>query len=201
MRKLQLLDDQHLVVNFTNGCQQSFNQLLNRHKQKVYAFIMMKVKDPDVAEDIFQDTFIKVVNTLKGGKYQEEGRFASWLMRIAHNLVIDYFRRAKRMPSFEAGGNDDDDFDVFSIIRIPDTNIEDQLIKQQTHEQLHKLIAKLPKEQKEVLFMRLYADMSFQEIADQTKVSINTALGRMRYAIINLRKLMEENKLYVSMSA
>lgn len=200
MRKLQLLDDQYLVANFTQGCQQSFNLLLDRHKQKVYAFIMMKVKDPVVSEDIFQDTFIKVVNTLKSGKYQEEGRFASWVMRIAHNLVIDYFRKAKRMPSFEIAQDDDEDFDIFSILRIHDNNVEDLMIRRQTHDQLLRLIECLPKEQKEVLYMRHFADMSFQEIADQSEVSINTALGRMRYAIINLRRLIVEHKLSLEAS-
>jgi RNA polymerase sigma-70 factor (ECF subfamily) len=195
MRKLQMKNDHDLVMDYIHGNQASFDELLSRHRSKVFSYIMLMVKDQDVAEDIFQDTFIKVIKTLKTGKYTEEGKFLSWVMRIAHNLVIDHFRRAKRMPSVEKGAGED--YDVFSFIKIPDSSPEEKLMKQQTYDRLQKLIEKLPKEQKEVLYMRHYADMSFQEIADQTQVSINTALGRMRYAIINLRKLMHEHQMHL----
>ncbi len=184
----QLIDDKELVNLYLRGDQSSFEVLLNRHKNRVYSYICQLVKDKMLAEDIFQDTFIKVVHTLNSGKYNEEGKFLPWVMRIAHNLVIDYFRRIKKMPSYES---DDEDFDIFSTIKKPESSIEELLIENQMIEDIQSLIAKLPKDQKDVLFLRTYADLSFNEIAEQTKVSINTALGRMRYALINLRKLMK----------
>ncbi len=184
----QLIDDKELVNLYLGGDQSSFEVLLNRHKNRVYSYICQLVKDKMLAEDIFQDTFIKVVHTLNSGKYNEEGKFLPWVMRIAHNLVIDYFRRIKKMPSYES---DDEDFDIFSTIKKPESSIEELLIENQMIEDIQSLIAKLPKDQKDVLFLRTYADLSFNEIAEQTKVSINTALGRMRYALINLRKLMK----------
>ncbi len=184
----QLIDDKELVNLYLRGDQSSFEVLLNRHKNRVYSYICQLVKDKMLAEDIFQDTFIKVVHTLNSGKYNEEGKFLPWVMRIAHNLVIDYFRRNKKMPSYES---DDEDFDIFSTIKKPESSIEELLIENQMIEDIQSLIAKLPKDQKDVLFLRTYADLSFNEIAEQTNVSINTALGRMRYALINLRKLMK----------
>lgn len=191
MRK-QLMDDHQLVKDYVSGNQASFEILLNRHRAKVYSYILLMVKDQTAAEDIFQDTFIKVIKTLQGGKYTEEGKFLPWVMRISHNLIIDHFRRNKRMPSFQT---EDDDFNIFDVIRIPEQNIEDKLIKEQLHTDVKKLIEMLPKEQKEVLYMRHYAEMSFNEIAEQTNVSINTALGRMRYALINLRKMIRQHNL------
>lgn len=194
MRK-HLLDDQELVMDYIRGNESSFETLLNRHRAKVYSYIVLMVKDHTVAEDIFQDTFIKVIKTLKSGKYTEEGKFLPWVMRISHNLIIDHFRKAKRMPAFESN---DEEFDIFDVIRIPDKSIEDRIIREQVHIDIRKLIEQLPKEQKEVLFMRHYADMSFNEIAEQTNVSINTALGRMRYALINLRKLIEKHQMQLT---
>jgi RNA polymerase sigma-70 factor (ECF subfamily) len=191
MRK-HLLDDQELVNDYINGNEASFEILMSRHRAKVYSYIVLMIKDQTVAEDIFQDTFIKVIKTLKSGRYTEEGKFLPWVMRISHNLIIDHFRKAKRMPAFESN---DEEFDIFDVIRIPDKSAEDILIKEQIHVDVRKLIELLPKEQKEVLFMRHYADMSFNEIAEQTQVSINTALGRMRYALINLRKLIDKHKM------
>src|SRR5688572_2666308 len=150
------------------------------------------VKDQVTSEDIFQDTFIKVIRTLKSGKYTEEGKFLPWVMRISHNLIIDHFRKAKKMPMYDSKN---EDFDIFKMVRIPDTNAEDRMMKEQSYRNINRLIEKLPKEQKEVLYMRHFADMSFNEIAEQTNVSINTALGRMRYALINLRKLIEKHQL------
>lgn len=191
MRK-HLLDDQELVIDYIRGNEASFEVLINRHRAKVYSYIVLMVKDQTIAEDIFQDTFIKVIKTLKSGKYTEEGKFLPWVMRISHNLIIDHFRKAKRMPAFESN---DEEFDIFDLIRIPDKSAEDVMIRNQINMDVRKLIEQLPKEQKEVLFMRHYADMSFNEIAEQTQVSINTALGRMRYALINLRKLIEKHNL------
>ena len=189
MRNLMLFSDHELVVNYVNGEHACFDVLLKRHRTKVKSFIVNMVKDHELAEDLFQDTFIKVVNTLKSGKYNEEGKFLPWVMRIAHNLIIDHFRKEKRMPRFETKK---EDFDIFSVIKLTDTNAEDKLMKSQLEKRIQVLIERLPKEQKEVLYMRHYADLSFQEIADQTNVRINTALGRMRYALINLRKMMKD---------
>lgn len=184
--KLQLKTDQELVRSFVKGHQASLEELIRRHKAKVFTSIYLLVKDRYLAEDIFQDTFIKVINTLKAGKYNEEGKFLPWLMRIAHNLVIDHFRKEKRTPVI----TNMDGFDIFDVIQFHDEPIESKLVKEQTHRDLKRLIQLLPAEQKEVLIMRHYGEMSFKEIADFTGVSINTALGRMRYALNNLRKMM-----------
>ena len=190
MEKLKVLDST-LVSNYINGNEQSFEVLIKRHKQRVYNFIFSKVLDRDITEDIFQDTFIKVINTLKRGKYNEEGKFLPWVMRIAHNLIIDHFRKAKRIPTFK----NTDEFDIFSVLGDGELNAEKQLIKEQILSDVRRLIDELPDDQKEVLIMRMYKDMSFKEISQTTNVSINTALGRMRYALINMRKLIEDNKL------
>ncbi|WP_298366638.1 sigma-70 family RNA polymerase sigma factor [uncultured Lutibacter sp.] len=187
----KVIADSVLVSNYINGSERSLEILIIRHKQRIFSFILSKVLDREVAEDIFQDTFIKVINTLKRGAYNEEGKFLPWVMRIAHNLVIDYFRRNKRIPTFK----NTDEFDIFSIISDEVLNIEKQLIKDQILEDIRGLIVELPEDQKEVLLMRMYKDMSFKEIAENTGVSINTALGRMRYALINLRKLIEKHKI------
>lgn len=186
------MDDQKLVTAYIGGTEYCFEVLLTRHKSKVYSYIYQMVKDQVISEDIFQDTFIKVIRTLKSGKYTEEGKFLPWVMRIAHNLIIDHFRKAKKMPMYD---NKNEDFDIFKLIKIADTNAEDKMMKDQAYKNINKLIEQLPKEQKEVLYMRHFADMSFNEIAEQTNVSINTALGRMRYALINLRKLIEKHQL------
>ncbi len=187
MDKLKVLDST-LVSNYIKGDEQCFEVLVTRHKQRVYNFIFSKVLDRDVTEDIFQDTFIKVINTLKRGKYNEEGKFLPWVMRIAHNLVIDYFRKNNRMPTFK----NTDEFDIFSILGDGQLNAENQLIKEQILSDVRRLVDDLPEDQKEVLIMRMYKDMSFKEISETTGVSINTALGRMRYALINMRKLIEK---------
>lgn len=188
---LQTIDDKELVRLYLKGNQASFEILLTRHKRKVFSYIYMLVKDRATAEDIFQDVFIKVIQTLQAGKYNEEGKFLPWVMRISHNLIIDHFRRNKKMPSVKT---QDEDFDIFKLIKNQEQSIEDKLIRDQNIFMVRDLIKKLPKEQKEVLMLRHYADLSFNDIADQTGVSINTALGRMRYALINLRKMMEGSK-------
>ena len=180
-----------LVNNYIHGNEKSFEILIVRHKQRIFSFIFSKVLDREIAEDVFQDTFIKVINTLRRGKYNEEGKFLPWVMRIAHNLIIDHFRRLKRIPKF----NNTDDFDIFDVLSDEMLSIENQIIKEQILGDVRSLIEELPDDQKEVLLMRMYKDMSFKEIAENTNVSINTALGRMRYALINLRKLIEKHQI------
>jgi RNA polymerase sigma-70 factor (ECF subfamily) len=183
--------DSVLVNNYINGHEKSLEILIIRHKQRIFSFILSKVLNRDVAEDIFQDTFIKVINTLKRGAYNEEGKFLPWVMRISHNLIIDHFRRNKRLPKF----NNTDDFDIFDVLSDEMLSVENQIIKSQILEDVRNLVQELPEDQKEVLLMRMYRDMSFKEIAENTDVSINTALGRMRYALINLRKLIEKHNI------
>ncbi|WP_299136435.1 sigma-70 family RNA polymerase sigma factor [uncultured Tenacibaculum sp.] len=183
--------DSTLVKEYINGNEHAIEILIKRHQQRLYSFIYSKIQNRDSTEDIFQDTFIKVIRTLKKGNYNEEGKFLPWVMRIAHNLVIDFFRKSNRMPKF----NNSDEFDIFSIISDGSLNIENKIIKEQILDDVKVLIEELPEEQKEVLVMRIYNDMSFNEISENTGVSINTALGRMRYALINLRKIVEKNNI------
>ena len=190
------IEDSILVQDYISGDEKALEVLINRHNQRITSFIYSKVMDRDVAEDIFQDTFIKVIKTLKKGTYSEEGKFLPWVMRIAHNLIIDYFRKNKRMPRFE--GNEE--FNIFSVLGDDKLNAEKQLIKDQIDSDLSKLIEELPDDQKEVLVMRIYRDMSFKEISENTGVSINTALGRMRYALINLRKIIERHNIVLTNS-
>jgi RNA polymerase sigma-70 factor (ECF subfamily) len=187
--------DSILVKDYIQGNEKSLEILVLRHKSRVYNFIYSKVYDRDLSEDIFQDTFIKVIKTLRKGNYNEEGKFLPWLMRIAHNLVIDHFRKSNRMPKFESK---DKEFDIFSMLKDSDKNAESQLIIDQISGDVRRLVDELPNDQKEVILMRLYKDMSFKEIAENTNVSINTALGRMRYAIINLRRLVVEHKIILT---
>jgi len=192
--KIKKLDDSVLIAQYIAGQEKPLEVLITRHKQRVFSFIYSKVLDREVSEDIFQDTFIKVIKTLKKGAYNEEGKFLPWVLRIAHNLVIDFFRRNKRLPLFK----NTDDFDIFSVLPDSKINIENELIKNQIESDVCKLLDILPNDQREVLEMRLYKDMSFKEIAIQTDVSINTALGRMRYALINLRKVIAEKEIILT---
>lgn len=189
--KLQLKNDQELIHLYISGHEPGLEELIRRHKSKIYTSIYLLVKDTYLAEDIFQDTFIKVINTLKAGKYNEEGKFLPWVIRIAHNLVIDHFRKEKRTPVVTSG----DGFDIFEVLKFYDESMEERMMREQTHQDLKALIHLLPSEQKEVLIMRHYGELSFKEIADITNVSINTALGRMRYALNNLRKMMVTKEL------
>lgn len=189
--KLQGKNDHELVHLYIAGQESGLEELIRRHKSKIYTSVYMLVKDEYLAEDIFQDTFIKVINTLKAGKYNEEGKFLPWVLRIAHNLVIDYFRKEKRTPVITNG----DGFDIFDVLGFYDESIEEKMVRDQTHKDLKAMIQLLPSEQKEVLIMRHYGDMSFKDIAEITNVSINTALGRMRYALNNLRKMIETKEL------
>ena len=189
------LSDSELIAKYIDGNLNSLELLIHRHKNRVYAYILMVVKDKQLADDIFQDTFIKVINTVQAGSYKEEGKFIQWVMRIAHNLIIDYFRKSKRIPVID---NDSSEFDIFDTIQFTDASVEDKMILDQIYKDVRELIEHLPPEQKEVLFMRHYSDMSFKDIAEQTDVSINTALGRMRYALINLRKLIQEKEIVLT---
>lgn len=180
--------DEKLVELYTMGNECALEELIGRYQQKVFAYILMVVHDKELAEDLFQDTFIKVINTLKLGSYREEGKFNQWLMRITRNLVIDHFRRCQKMTYVDNNENGD----IFDNFSEPAMSIEQTMITKQIHESLRELITLLPEEQKEVLDLRIYKELSFKEIAEKTNVSINTALGRMRYAIINLRKMAKE---------
>lgn len=188
----ETLNDNDLVHNFVNGDYNSIEVLINRHKNRVYSYILLIVKNQDLAQDIFQDTFIKVIRSLKHGKYVENGKFISWVLRIAHNLIIDHFRREKQNNTIS---NDSFENDIFNSQKFSDENVEDQMVMNQILFEVKELIRELPEDQQQVIYMRHYMGMSFKEIAEQTNVSINTALGRMRYALINLRKIIEKKKL------
>jgi len=188
------LSDQGLIDLYLNGNHSGIEILISRHRTRVFTYILMNVKDRHLAEDLFQDTFIKVISTLRSGKYNDEGKFLPWVMRIAHNLTIDHFRKSKRIPTVE----NKDDFDIFNTIKVFDDCVEDKIIMEQIHKDVKKLIYLLPDEQREVILLRHFSDMIFKEIAEQTNVSINTALGRMRYALINLRRLVKEKDIILS---
>lgn len=186
------LKDNELVRLYLSGDKSAIEVLINRHHQRVFTYIVLLVKKQDLAEDIFQETFIKVIASLKKGKYQEQGIFVSWVVRIAHNLVIDHFRKSKNMRMFS---NEDSEMDIFNSQRFSESTIEDDLVTSQIHTDIRTLVDALPDEQREVVLLRHYGDLSFKEISEQTGVSINTALGRMRYALINMRKLIKERDI------
>ncbi|MDX1666404.1 MAG: sigma-70 family RNA polymerase sigma factor [Saprospiraceae bacterium] len=183
--------DKQLIAGYLDGNERAFEELLNRHKQKIYTSIYLFVKDQSLAEDIFQEVFIKIIDTLRKGKYNHEGKFLQWAMRIAYNMCVDHFRRSKRRPKVSPT----ETFDIFDVLQVSDDNAEQSIIRSQTHEKVRRLVDMLPPEQREVVILRHYADMSFKEIAKLTRVSINTALGRMRYALINIRKMIEEKEI------
>ncbi len=185
------IPDADLITEYLKGSETSLEKLINRHQLQIFNFINSKVNDRDKSEGIFQDTFIKVIRTLKNGSYNEEGKFLPWVMRIAHNLVIDHFRKNSRIPIIE----NKEEFDIFQFLSDTTPNAEVALVQEQVLKDIQNLVDELPEDQKEVLIMRLYRDMSFKEIAENTNVSINTALGRMRYAIINLRKMISDNQI------
>lgn len=189
-----VIPDADLVKNYMAGDENSLSLLIKRHQSKIYGFIYSKVTDRDIADDIFQDTFIKVIKTLKLNSYNEEGKFLPWVMRISHNLIVDHFRKNKKMPMYR----ETEEFSIFSIMTDNSPNIENRIITEQVESDLQRLIEELPDDQKEVLQMRIYQDLSFKEIADLTGVSINTALGRMRYALMNLRKVIDKNKIILT---
>jgi len=195
MSKDTLLNDNELVQRFIGGDQYSLEILIKRHKGRVFSYILLIVKKQELAEDIFQETFIKVIRSLKRGKYIENGKFVSWVLRISHNLIIDHFRKEKLKGTVS---NDSLDIDIFNSQKFSEDTIEDQMINSQILSEVKDLIKELPDDQQQVIIMRHYLDLSFKEIAEQTDVSINTALGRMRYALINLRKLVEQKKLILT---
>lgn len=192
----KVISDYELVTRFVKGEQSCFETLILRHKNKVFAYISLYIRDQALAEDIFQDTFLKVIQSVKCGKYADNGKFLSWVMRIAHNLIIDHFRRLKQMNTIS---NDNYESDIFNSKQFAEENVEDIMVKKQIHQDIRKMISHLPDDQREVVILRHYAGLSFKEIADLTNVSINTALGRMRYALINMRKIMEENKISLTL--
>lgn len=195
--KVQNLEDQVLVQQFIEGDQQSLEILINRHKKRVYTYILLIVKNPQLAEDIFQDTFIKVIKSLRRGKYQDKGKFVSWVLRISHNLVIDYYRKQKYQNTVS---NDDSEYDLLNSKNLADDNIEEFMVHDQIMKHVRLLVDHLPEDQRNVVYLRHYCGLSFKEIADQTGVSINTALGRMRYALINMRRMIEEKQMNLTVS-
>ncbi|MEY4011680.1 MAG: hypothetical protein RIT22_804 [Bacteroidota bacterium] len=188
------IDDATLVNDYIAGNEAALATLIKRHQSKIFGFIYSKVGDRDLSDDIFQDTFIKVIRTLKSNAYNEEGKFLPWVMRIAHNLIVDHFRRNKKMPLYR----ETEEFSIFSIMTDDTLTIENKLISDQVAKDLRQLVEELPADQKEVLMMRLYQDMSFKEISEATGVSINTALGRMRYALLNLRKVIDKHQIILT---
>jgi RNA polymerase sigma-70 factor (ECF subfamily) len=193
----KMISDYELIQRFIKGEQSCFEHLIHRHKNKVFAYISLYIHDQALAEDLFQDTFMKVIQSVRAGKYQDNGKFISWVMRIAHNLIIDHFRKVKQMNTVS---NDDYESDLFNSKKFSESTVEDDMIKRQIQKDVRKMISHLPEDQREVVILRHYAGLSFREIADITDVSINTALGRMRYALINMRKLMEEKKISLTLN-
>ncbi len=191
---LSKFSDRELISAYISGEESCINEVINRHKSRLMGYIIVSVKDRDIANDIFQDTFIKVINKLKVGAYNEEGKFIQWILRIAHNLIIDYYRKTAKVRMVRSN----DEYDVFNSLPVFDKNAEDEIMQKQTHAKIRDLVERLPQNQKEVLKMRHFQEMSFKDIAEQTGVSINTALGRMRYAIINIRKMIKENDIILS---
>jgi len=189
-----VLSDNELITRYVAGDENALKLLINRHQKKIFSYILMSVKNRELAEDIFQDTFIKVINTLKSDNYKEEGKFLQWVMRIANNLKIDYYRKVQRVPVFESNS----DINMFCVLNGTDPSVEQKIITEQIYSDVKNLVQYLPEEQREVLEMRIYDDVSFKDIAETTGVSINTALGRMRYALINLRKLIKEKNVIIS---
>ena len=191
------MSDYELISRFIKGEQPCFEELIHRHKNKVFAYISLYIRDQALAEDIFQDTFLKVIQSVKAGKYSDNGKFISWVMRIAHNLIIDHFRRIRQMNMIS---NDNYESDIFNSKKFSEETVEDSMIKKQIQKDIRKMISSLPDDQKEVVILRHYAGLSFKEIAEITEVSINTALGRMRYALINMRKIMEEKNISLTLN-
>jgi len=191
------ISDYELITRFIKGEQSCFEKLIHRHKNKVFAYISLYIRDQALAEDIFQDTFLKVIQSVKSGRYADNGKFISWVMRIAHNLIIDHFRRIKQMNTIS---NDNYESDLFNSKSFAEDNVEDDMIKGQIRKDIRNMISHLPDDQREVVILRHYAGLSFKEIADITDVSINTALGRMRYALINMRRIMVEKKISLTLN-
>lgn len=193
-----LQTDKELIRKYLSGDEKSFEILLTRNKDRVFGYIISKVRDSDLANDIFQEVFIKVIRTVKNGSYNEEGKFLPWVLTISHNLVVDHFRKAKKMPTISESSSKSEEFNIFSILKLTDNNIEDDMIKEQIETDVVRLVEHLPNEQRDVLKNRIFKGMSFKDIAEKEDISINTALGRMRYALINLRKLVDKHKVSIT---
>ncbi len=194
MQVMPMISDHELIARYVDGDEQSFEVLLQRYKSKIYTSIYLFVKDHALAEDIFQEVFIKIIDTLRRGKYNHEGKFVQWAMRISYNMCVDYHRRNKRRAHL----NPTEDFDIFDVLRHSDDGPDQIIMRSETHNRIRRLVDALPEEQREVVILRHYADMSFKEIAGLTRVSINTALGRMRYALINIRRMMSEKDMILN---
>ncbi|MEN9443074.1 MAG: hypothetical protein RLZ33_3151 [Bacteroidota bacterium] len=192
---MKRMDDRELITSYIDGNEKAFEALLMRHKDKIYRFVYLKLRDADLAQDIFQETFVKIINTLKAGSYNEEGKFLPWAMRIAHNLVIDHFRKSNKVRMISESSSTKDDFNIFSTLSLEDKNIQETMSYDELEKQMVDLIDHLPATQRDILKMRIFRDMSFKDIAEAEDISINTALGRMRYALINMRKLIEKHQL------
>ncbi|MEO6683123.1 MAG: sigma-70 family RNA polymerase sigma factor [Ginsengibacter sp.] len=191
MKTMNSLQDHQLIQSFIDGNSEALSSLIDRYKDKIFTSIFLLVKDKYLAEDIFQDTFIKVIDTLNSGRYKDEGKFLPWVMRIGHNLCVDHFRKVKRTPAIKTS----DDHDIFEVLNFSESGVDEKMMQSQSHDRVSKMLDMLPEDQKEVIIMRHYADLSFKEIATLTGCSINTSLGRMRYGLINLRKLMIEKQI------
>lgn len=188
------ISDALLIKNYIAGNENCLTILIERHQSRIYGFIYSKISDRDLSDDVFQDTFMKVIKTLKSEAYNEEGKFLPWVMRIAHNLIIDHFRKSKKMPMLR----ETEEFSIFSVLSDNSLTIENEIITLQIENDIKKIIKELPEDQKEVLMMRIYQDLSFKEISELTGVSINTALGRMRYAVLNLRKIINKHQIIMT---
>ena len=191
MKAISIKSDNELIHLFREGNLDALETLVLRHKDKLYTSILFLVKDKYLAEDIFQDVFIRIIDTMRGGRYTEEGKFLPWAMRIAHNLCVDHFRKMKRNPIIR----NSEDKDIFEVLSFSEESAEDTMMKRQSYDRVREMLDRLPEDQREVIILRHYADMSFKEIAATTNCSINTALGRMRYGLINLRKLMTQKQI------
>lgn len=193
-----VLSDKELIRGYLSGDEKSFELLLNRNKDRVFGYIISKVRNENLANDIFQEVFIKVIRTMKNGSYNEEGKFLPWVLTISHNLIVDHFRKAKKMQMISESSSKNEEFNIFSVLSLTDNNVEDDMIKDQIESDVVRLVEYLPEEQREVLKNRIFVGMSFKDIAEKEDISINTALGRMRYALINLRKLVEKHKVSIT---
>ena len=192
MKSITTLTDQQLIQLFINGNSESLEELIKRHKDRIFTSIVLLVKDKNLAEDIFQDAFIRIIDTLRTGNYTDEGKFLPWALRIAHNLCVDHFRKVKRSPLVQ---NNNEDFDIFETINVSEEGIDGKIMKSQSHAKVRQMLDMLPEDQREVIVLRHFANLSFKEISEKTNCSINTALGRMRYGLINLRKMMVEHQV------
>ncbi len=193
MKNLTNMTDQQLLHLYLDGNTDALSTLISRYKEKIYTSIYMLVKDKYLAEDLFQDVFIRIIDTLNSGRYTDEGKFLPWALRISHNMCVDHFRKVKRSPTIKTS----DDRDIFEVLNFSEASAEEKIMQNQSHDKIRKMIDLLPEDQREVIIMRHYADLSFKEIADLTKCSINTALGRMRYGLMNMRKMMTEKQIAI----